>query len=270
MLNFQTTSAIAALAASTLPSLPALADVIQTQYRLQPGAPNGTFDTGLRLSFQSGDLADDVLAMFQQTQTWGMSEQMATLRLQTTINTEAGFVSTADVNPGGRFATRNWTLNVFMFDANTFDPLDPYSSLVSQQSILTTSGIPQRAGTVFNTSRAVHEMTYSGIVMPVLAEGSSPRTLLIAFAPEEGIDGSTRTIFGIPMSLIPLDSPQLLVEGTNDFRYNTITDPYSLTGFAPRRIPLAFEINSVPSPGTALLGLGALAVAAGSRRRREE
>ena len=208
---------------------------------------------------------------FQQTQTWEMSEQPATLHLQTGILARNIGVTPNDLLPGGQFYDRKWTLNMFIINAASVDWNSPNNSILSQQVLLTTTALPERAGRFSSgTQNFVFDLTWN-FQMPFLAEGAEPRSLFILFAPELGPPDDT-TRFQIPMSTRSRFDPLFLAENVTDWQYTA--NPNRLISWGPGgsgngRLPISLEINTVPSPGTGLLATGALTVAAAFRRRRE-
>lgn len=270
-----TSAAVVALSAATVPSLPALADFVETQNRWVAGAPNASFP-GVRVMYGSGDLSrgangvgDDTLGMFQQTITSSMSGQAAIFRLQSSLFYNNAFVRPEDLRENGRAYHRQWTLNVFMFDADSFDPTNPNASLLSQQSVNNTTLNPSREGTA--SGEFIYGLTYD-LTMPVLAPDTDSKRLFLAFAPNLNYDNGDTVRFRAAVSSRDPNSAGFAAEGPTDWMYiNTTETPYTfpvaLPGRDSGRLALSLAINTIPAPAPIALGLGALAIAAGSRRR---
>jgi len=216
----------------------------------------------------TGNLESGAIPAFEQTQLSWMSGQPAVFRLHCGILTENGFVTASTLR--GIHANRPFPVTIFMFLADQFNPDNPYGSLVGQQTISTTTAIPQRVGT-FNTGTAagssVFEMIWN-FPMPELPSGIGSQRLLIAFAPEFR-SGVTTTNYAIPSSFLSTSAPGYLAEGLDrTYGFNStsrVLSPWAVNG----RIPISFEINNIiPSPATGLTALAALTVAGGLRRRR--
>ncbi len=270
MRELHTTAALVGvgLSALSLPSAPALADIIQVRDTLQGGAPTASF-TNSRVVYQTGTIGEDRIAMFPLTQTAGMSEQVATFRVQTAILAPSpiGWISNAS-----GLNSQPWSVNLFIH-TNDFDPLTPLASLISQQVIPNTATLPTLVGRITNLGLTpnVYEMTYN-FTMPFLAEGSAPRSLLIGFGLESGTTGITPR-FQIPSTSLSPSDPRYLAEGEMDYMFDTTQGQSVLNGWGPQtgRLPLAVEVNdtSVPTPGTfGLLALSAATIGACRRRRQ--